>query len=152
MGYWKIEYTIDQASQYDILNHLLECDNEFIPPLHQKVNIAEYVEKIFSNATRFEAWFNNELKGLVAAYFNNTMEQKAFITNVSVSPNNYGKGIAKVLLNNCITYGEEKKVLELNLEVNELNNKAINLYKQFGFEIISKHNDLIQMKRQLQGS
>lgn len=149
MNYSKIIYTIDKASQNDILNHLRECDKEFVPPLHQKVNIAEYVNKIFNNATTFEAWVNNKLTGLVAAYFNNREKKTAFITNVSVTPDNYGSGIAKELLNKCVTYGIDNKITNLKLEVYELNTRAMNLYKQMGFEIVSQKDCLAQMEKHL---
>ena len=50
-----IEYKINQSSNLDILQHLNNCDDNFIPKLSSKVNLKDYSNKIFENAVRIEA-------------------------------------------------------------------------------------------------
>jgi len=50
-------------------------------------------------------------------------------------------GYGKVLLEFIISYLINKKCDNITLEVRVTNNKAINLYKKFGFEIASVRNN-----------
>ena len=79
-----ITYEKNKATTNEIAHHLRLCNNKFTPPLTSKVNINDYAEKIVANAYTFEARSNGELIGLVAAYFNSSINRHAFITNVSV--------------------------------------------------------------------
>lgn len=146
----EIIFSIGKASLSDIKNHLTECSAKFVPPLYQTVNIADYSEKIFNKATTFEAWIDNKMIGLLAVYLNNTIDRIAYITNVSVTPQHYGKGIARELLKNCFLYGTEKHFVEIRLEVNEQNLKAKSLYQSFGFIIHSTQGSSILMKKDIQ--
>ena len=87
----EIIYTIDKSSVQDILIHLRECNNDFIPPLSDKVDLKEYAKKLFEKSNKIEAWHNNTLIGLIAAYFNDSINKIGFITNVSLIKNFIGK-------------------------------------------------------------
>ena len=90
-----IEYTVNQASAQLIAEHLLRCDADFIPQLSSRVEISSYSQKIASKATRWEAWSDGTLVGLVAAYCNNSESGTAYISTVSVLPEWTGRGIAR---------------------------------------------------------
>ena len=141
----EITYTIKKATVKDIELHLLLCDLQFIPPLSDKVDIESYSNKIYDKAITFEAWSQNKLIGVIAAYFNYE-EQFGFITNVSVDPKWTGKGIAAELLKNCLEYTVNSKFKTVSLEVNKNNGKAIGLYTKFGFEKESQKEDSLTMK------
>jgi ribosomal protein S18 acetylase RimI-like enzyme len=115
-----------------IQQHLITCSSTFIPSLDSYVNIEEYSKKIFNQAILFAKFDKNKLVGLVAAYDNPT-EKFGWITNVSVDPNYFKKGIASELLNRCYEYFETKKYFSIFLEVFLDNKKAINLYLKQGF-------------------
>ena len=143
-----LNYTFNKSSAIQIQVHLEKCSASFIPPLKETVNLSNYAEKIFTKAKRFECWNNNQLVGLVAAYIN--LETKiAYITNVSVEENYKGQGIAKQILNNCFLYCEQQALENIDLEVHQENNIAINLYLQKGFrkfEIRENSNTLMLRK------
>ena len=147
-----VKFETGKADERDILAHLLECDQFFIPLLSEKVNLAEYARKISDKAVTFEAWVEGELVGLIAAYFNNAAHGKGFITNVSVSNAQKGKGIAARLLQNCVDYGIEKSFSTISLEVSAQNEPAIQLYKKFGFTEESRKGDSITMNISLKPS
>ena len=129
-----INYTVKKATEATILSHLILCDESFVPPLSDRVNLAEYAKKIFEKSISFEAWKNQQnLIGLIAAYFNETQPPSAFITNVSTDKNFMGLGIASQLLKNCIGYAKENNCFEIYLEVNSKNLPAINFYKKYHF-------------------
>lgn len=136
-------YKTNTASFEDIEVHLTACDKNFTPPLSEKVNIAEYSKKIAVRAANFECWDAEKLVGLIACYFNDAAK-KGFITNVSVIGEYGGKGIASVLMKNCIKRAKEQDFDVLELEVIKNNDGAVKLYKKFYFfEIESKDKSII---------
>lgn len=140
----KIEYKINTASEFALVEHLKHCDNQFVPPLNSRVSIESYGKKIFENAIVFEAWWDNVLVGMVAMYLNENRD--GYITNVSVY-NEYGSaGIASQIFTNLQAYSEENDISSIKLEVNASNVAAIGLYKKFGFKFIEeKSNQIIIM-------
>ncbi len=63
--------------------------------------------------------------------------EQAQITTIGVHPTHRNKGIAKKLMDKIITETVRLGCETLSLEVRVSNNKAINLYKQYQFEIIN---------------
>lgn len=143
-------YTVNKSEYDQILSHLILCNNLFVPPLQVKVDIHEYSQKLESLATRFEAWFNSELIGLVAVYMNDPLRKIAFITNVSVDNRHTGKGIARQLLTNCIRSSVENEFYTVELEVSKGNIKAIELYQTLGFNFLEETpNDSVKLALRL---
>lgn len=128
-----IEYRINTASPADIAEHLLCCDVDFLPRLSSRVDINDYAKKIASRAMRFEAWLDNSLIGLVAAYCNDQEKRIAYITSVSVLKAYTGKGIAAKLIKQCIEHAQVTEMRQISLEVARDNVPAINLYEKNGF-------------------
>lgn len=143
-----ITYKINQATSNDILNHLRNCNDYFIPPLNQKVDVDNYSHKIFENADTFEAWSENELVGLIAAYCND-IKKRAFITNVSVTEKFSNRGVASKLLEICIKHIESKQFKEILLEVNKRSEKARSLYNKLNFREISLDDEFILMRYEI---
>lgn len=142
----RIEYKINTATEFLLIEHLTHCNDQFIPPLNTKVSIEAYGKKISENAVVFEAWDGNVLVGMVAMYVNENIE--GYITNVSVYSEYGGKGIASQIFNNLLAYSEENNISSIKLEVNVSNAFAISLYKKFGFKSIDeKNNQIIMLKK-----
>jgi len=111
-----------------------ENNGTFNSPLSSQVtSIEKYVEKLKNNAIIFEAWDNDELIGLIAAYFKNYETKIGFITSVIVSKKYQKQGVAKILLEKTIDFAKEKGFEKIHLEVHRENKNAIGLYKTFGF-------------------
>ena len=98
---------------------------------------------------RFEAWADEALVGLVAAYCNNRHDGPAFITNVSVQLRHQGQGVARKLLTNCKSYSEENFFQCIQLKVNSRNSAALSLYQDEGFIIIGNRDDMLTMSCKL---
>ena len=142
----EFDFKIKTASYEVIIDHLNKCADNFNPPLYTYVNIEEYSRKIYNNAITFESWANNNLVGLIAAYYNNYDTKVGFITNVSVIKEYQGYGIASKLLSNAIKYGKNNGFISLALEVNINNNSAIKLYKKYSFVPVEQSQDKIIME------
>jgi len=128
-----VNYTENAASEKEILDHLMRCSANFIPPLEKWVELSSYSKKIHEKANTFEAWVGSTLVGLVAAYFNAPDQTRGFITSVSTAAEYMGNGIASKLMNLVILYAKDNRFNFIDLEVYKDNTAAINFYKRFGF-------------------
>lgn len=128
-----IEFHLNRATETEILEHLLCCDVDFVPPLSGRVSLDGYAKKISNKAVRFEAWSGSTLVGLVAAYCNDPTKQIAYITSVSVLKVRTGEGIAVGLLEQCIAHATALKIQQISLEVATDNVPALKLYEKVGF-------------------
>jgi ribosomal protein S18 acetylase RimI-like enzyme len=135
------------ATYGQVLNHLMQCDENFIPRLSSKTDIPAYSSKIVQNSITFEAWENDTLVALIAAYFNDKENKTGFITNVSTVKEFSGKGIASNLMKQCIRYAEENNFGEIGLEVSVENTGAVEFYKKFNFNQVSVKDGLLVMKK-----
>ena len=140
-----IIYKTKTANVKEVSGHLEKCKEAFTPPLDKKVNIAEYSKKIVENAVTFEAWADNELVGMIAAYFNDKANHTGFITNVSLINEYSGKGIASRLLDNCIRFAKDKGFKEIVLEVHAASLPAIKLYTKYHFFETATQGDMKTM-------
>lgn len=77
---------------------------------------------------------NNELIGYV--FVRKDSGNEGFIYNLIVQPKYRGKGFGKMLTDDAV-----KKLGGYDLTVKKINYRAIQLYKDYGFEIISDGND-----------
>ncbi len=117
-----------------------------MPALQHTVNINQYASKIRDKAQTFEAWSNNTLVGLIAVYMNDPKLHTAFITSVSVVATMQGKGIANQLLTFVINKATELRYSTLQLEVNNANNTAIQLYTKNGFTKLATNETITTMQ------
>ena len=139
-----IHFELNTADLYQIESHLLQCANNFIPPLHTITLIPDYAQKIHSLGYRFEAWNETKLIGLVACYLNNFETKIGYITNVSIDEVYMGNGLAKELLKRVCNYAIGINFTSIELRVNCDNQRALALYKTCNFLLVNKiENDYL---------
>ncbi|MDX2133632.1 MAG: GNAT family N-acetyltransferase [Saprospiraceae bacterium] len=143
-----ITYRRNTAGTAQIADHLRACSHLFRPPLHEKIDIDAYAEKMFRHAERFEAWdpAENIPVGLVCAYFNDPEKQHGFITNVSTLGAHSGRGIGFALMTQCVQYGAGQGFADIRLEVHPQSDAAIRLYRKFGFETLETTPTTVAMR------
>lgn len=144
-----VKYFVNKASEAEIADHLRCCDADFVPTLSNRVKILDYAQKIASKAARFEAWADDTLVGLVAAYCNDRETRVSHITSVSVVKLWTGKGVAASLINNCVMYAKNAGMLQIVLEVATDNMPAIKLYRKNGFGAGKTSERFVLMKLNL---
>jgi len=83
---------------------------------------------------------------IVAVFELNIIFDTAEILIISVKPQYQQKGIGKEIMNYIINFCKSSNVKYIYLEVAENNQKAINLYKKFGFEIYNIRKDYYENK------
>jgi ribosomal protein S18 acetylase RimI-like enzyme len=132
-----VEYYFNRAIESEIEEHLKLCENNFIPPLSERVNLHRYAKKISDKAVRFEAWEENILIALIAAYCDDNENRSVFITSVSVLKEMQGKGLASKLMKQFIKHIKAHGFKQAILQVSKKNVDAIRFYGKHSF-IISK--------------
>ena len=130
--------------------HLLACDSQFIPLLSERVDLATYGAKLATHAERFEAWSGDRLIGLVAAYANAPEQQSIFVTNVSVTPDRHGQGIATRLLSTFIAYARDAAFVRITLKVDSRNERALALYRALKFSDVAVGGTEVEMTLNLE--
>jgi hypothetical protein len=145
-----IKYGLNKASAAQIVWHLSQCDDGFVPPLSHRVEINDYAEKIVSKTTRFEAWSGDKLVGLLAVYCNDLERCIAFITSVSVLNECKGGGIALDLMQRCIAHVKVLGMRQISLEVARDNLPAIGLYVKSGFVTDGMNSSVVAMNLNLE--
>lgn len=129
-------YDINTTTREDLFNFIDQVDGLFIPSLSKRVRIVDYASKIFQFATRFEAWCEGELVGLLAVYANTG--KNAYLTLLVVLADYQSSGIASHLLDSFIVFLKDNEYDNVSLAVRTGNLKAIALYKKKGFVVSDK--------------
>jgi GNAT superfamily N-acetyltransferase len=129
------DITVNRSDAQTIESHLRECDVRFSPCLSSRVDIGDYALKLASFADRFEAWQDERLVGLVAAYLDNIEACSGFISSVSVTDDFEGAGLAAQLMQKCIQLAPGKGCKALQLEVGEGDQRTQSFYLRHGFAL-----------------
>lgn len=74
---------------------------------------------------------------LVGGYTTYTDEGIGYIETLFVCPDYIGKGYGKVVLEHGLNYLKSQKVTRTELEVRRSNERAVNLYQQYGFKEVT---------------
>lgn len=126
-------YTQGNASRNDIERHLVSCDFLFKPSLSSRLRIPDYAKKLYLKACCHECWFGSTLVGLISFYHDSQEVEGAYITNVSVCEEHQARGIAECLLKNALVHMSNVGTERVTLEVSSNSEKAISLYRKYGF-------------------
>ena len=69
---------------------------------------------------------------------------EGYITNIAVLEDFRGLGIGKKIVNRLTEYAKDQNLSFITLEVRESNERAITLYKSFGFNTIGKRRNFYE--------
>lgn len=139
------EIRLGVASQRQVAEHLLACDQAFEPPLGDRVNIPLYAQKLIERAVRHEAWVAGDLVGLVATYCTDVESYMAYVTSVSVLPQWRNLGLAEQLLRASLENAKAVGMRGARLEVGVGNARALRLYEKLGFQIDQEVGSRVMM-------
>lgn len=136
-----INYTVNESGVAAVKRHLQACDDAYLPRLSERVDLDRYASKLHQFATRYEAWQDDTLIGLLAAYFGATGEREVFVSNVSVAPAMTGRGIGTTLLTSLVTDARARNCGSIRLESDPRNHAAQKLYSKLGFISLADDGD-----------
>ena len=69
---------------------------------------------------------------------------EGYVTNIAVTKQARGRGIGKALVDSLISFGKNKNLAFISLEVRESNIPAISLYTKSGFKDMGKRKNFYQ--------
>jgi ribosomal protein S18 acetylase RimI-like enzyme len=127
---------VNDSTYEQLLEHLLACSDDFVPPLHTYVDVADYADRLARRALRLER-FDEEagsvrLVALLALYADDAAGT-AFVTNVSVLPDARRHGLGDGLVDELLDVARGRGLLRVRLEVDQGNIAAQRLYLRHGF-------------------
>lgn len=109
----EFNFTVEQEREF-IKNHITDENSCFL--------IAELDGRIIANCS-------------VGLILNKERYLHRAAMGIAVLKDYWNKGIGKIMMQECINWCKEKGVEQLELEVVTQNNRAVSMYKSFGFEI-----------------
>lgn len=120
-------------SKQQIWDFLERVDQEFPVSLSDKTDLSVYAEKLYLNATICFESENGEIVGMLAGYTENTVNNMAYMSMLSVLPEKRGCGIAKKLVCEFLDEAAEKGLRAAHLYAVRDNISAMRLYRGLGF-------------------
>ena len=90
------------------------------------------------------AWYNDEPVGYAKMGMGNKQESDALehpieLERIYILKKHYRKKAGAALMESCLQYGKHNGYKTIWLGVWELNHRAVNFYKQWGFELFGSH-------------
>lgn len=144
-----IIYKLNISDIEVIKNFIKKNDKLFNPRLSQQIDIESYVKKIKTNATIFEAYCDDILRGIIAVYLNDCTKI-GYITLVLCDYEFLHQGIISNLYDFFESYVLKNTNIEtLHLETQNTNIKAINLYEKKGFIKMIINKGKLQMQKKI---
>lgn len=115
------------------LERVLEMERKIFPtPWHKEHFEYELEENPFSKM------FVLELDGTIIAYYGIWITfEECQITTIAVDEKYRGNGYGDKMMRDLIHIAKEENCERISLEVRISNEKAMNLYKKYGFEVIN---------------
>ncbi len=145
-------YKTKTASRKQVLSHLQECDANFSPPLSQRVDLADYANRLSEKSVSFEAWDGSILVGMLNAYLNNVDNRTGFITNVSVLKEYARRRVGSTLLQMCLEYASQRNFSCIRLAVSRENGPALGLYSGIGFKVIAEEGNKLLLEHNIEST
>lgn len=130
-------YHPKEISFYKLYDFIKESDKLFIPTLSTLVDLKEYTEKIFNNATCFAYLEEGEIIALSIAYVNKA-PQETYGTYLAVKPEFEADGLGLDLVRKAIGYAKEFGSSGFSLQIRSSNKMLLKFYLHQGFTIIKE--------------
>ena len=125
------QFFFGKLSFEEVLFFLQETDNEFPSPLSEHVDIYTYAKKLADFSDFSVCRVDSRIVGMVSCYTNHP--PLGYISNVCIMKQYQGIRLFSVLFQNLLTNLRNKDIKCLQLEVDPINEKALNIYKHYGF-------------------
>lgn len=134
-----LRFSYGRLSFEQVRRFLMETDEEFPTPLSLHVDIDAYARKL-SEFSDFSICRDSEgIVGMISCYTNNP--PVGYISNACVKTGYQGMGVFKNMFRLLVAKAKEKGIVIVRLEVDDENEKALNVYIHSGFQVIEIRKD-----------
>ena len=131
-------------------NKILNILHSFTPRLRSLndgiVDPSELAEKYYKYGEVLLLSEKDAYIGFAAFYCNDTSAQTAYLSMLALNSEYEGKGYGRKLIRTVIHNAKIKGMVKLKLEVNKMNNRAINFYSKLGFLTTSENSSSFYME------
>lgn len=129
---------IFHLNSYDEIYNAYISVKDTFPNLEKRVNIDEYLNKLFKYANVFAVKTDGKICAFAAMYANNQETKTAFITLIGIDIALKRRGIGTKLFEFLVGFAKQNTMNALLLEVDKNNVGAIEFYKKQGMKIESE--------------
>ncbi|MBK0348167.1 GNAT family N-acetyltransferase [Aerococcaceae bacterium zg-ZJ1578] len=144
-----MEYITDKKKKNinEIIMFLENINYDFPIPLTNKVNIREYVHKLYFQGRIICCFDDNKLVGIIGGYINDFQTKNAYISVVGVLNSYRGQSIASNLIKIFSIEASKNSMEYIYLHTHPSNEYAKKMYEKSGFygELIDQ-NTLLYIK------
>lgn len=123
----------DKVSLTLLKEFVKSLDKDFTPPLTGRINIDEWIYKIYSKGSVILAEREGEYIGAILFYSNNMESREGYIAYLAVDSKFRRLGVAKSMLDKCIEVSKSNGMHSIIVYTN--NRGALKLYVSRGFQI-----------------
>lgn len=126
-----------EGNKDQIGSFMKDMDKYFIPPLATRINLDEYIDKIFNNATKFTYFEGDRLIAIGINYVNKAPDE-TFGTYLVVDPEfeSYGLGLDIAL--KALKYAEKFGTASFRVKIRNSNKMLNKFYLKQGFKIVNQ--------------
>lgn len=115
------------------LSDVLAIENDVYPHPWTRGN---FLDSLYS---AYESWILREPSGLLAGYFLVMFAvDEAHLLNISVRRDLHGHGVGRMQLDRIVALSREKGMASVLLEVRPSNQRALDVYRRYGFVEIGR--------------
>ena len=134
------EVTTFEEAENDILEFK---DTYFLRAITDDDNRKSFIEKHLKNGHFLAEYHDEKPVGFFSFYCNDTDNKMAYITSLALKDElGFLKGKTLIrLLNTAFEIGKKNDMETVRLEVEKDNEKAIKLYKHFGFNVVPSEKE-----------
>lgn len=119
----------------EICDILLKFSHLFVPTLVESIqDIISYAKKLSEKAFVYVALYNDDIVGFTTFYANDFITKTAFGSLIAVLPDYQNRKIGQMFLTKIFNTAKEVGMTRMKISVRKDNDKAITLYKKYGFE------------------
>ena len=133
-----MEYKIFGPKEGDktiIGDFMKRMDSNFTPTLASRLNLDEYIEKIYNNATKFTYWDKDKLIALGISYINKA-PLESFGAYVVVDPAYESYGLGLDICMKSFKYAKEFGSASFRVKIRDSNTMLNKFYLKQGFKLI----------------
>lgn len=136
-------FIIEQITNIQEINNIIiKFSSLFTPTLQESIqDILSYAEKLSEKAFVYAARYNDEVVGFTAFYANDFISKIAFGALIAVHPNYQNMKLGQMLMIKTFKTAKDVGMTKIKISVRKDNNKAISLYKKYGYEYLCDDND-----------
>lgn len=137
-----VEVQRAQAFYLDqIVVFLKSLSDDFPVPLSSKVDIPNYVRKMFDSGTVLVARCGGEIVGAAGGYANNHSSHTAYLSVIATSAHFRKQGVAQMLLEAFERSAKADGMTFIHLETHKTNKRALSFYEKNNYGILHTYED-----------